>query len=280
MTNRVIIIYHAVDFDGKCSAAIAAAAYEGATLYGWNHYWDIDWEMIRSHDIVIMVDIAFPEVEDMLYLKENFIFFWVDHHVESIKKHGTGFDGLVEVGKGACQLCWEFFYPHLELPSAVRYLADYDIWNHSDEHTLPFQYGMRYYDVKVDDIEMWKQLFSRDDKVLNMILDAGTMCFNFEETSNEYTAKSSFELEFQGHKCIALNSPPNSSLVFKSVGGSDYDIQIIFGYKDGLWKVTMYQDNGRVNVGEIATYFGGGGHEAAAGFKCSTEKMIHLGLIK
>lgn len=265
---KPLVIYHRTDFDGKCSAAVAAAAYQGdVDFYGFNHYDEIDWTYICEHKEVIMVDISFPEVSDMLMLNNQVDLIWIDHHITAIEKHGhLEIKGLQEVGKAACQLCWDYFFPHLETPFAVKHLGLYDIWNHEDKHTLPFQYGMRYLDIQADDQETWKRLFFGSVNTVSHVLETGETCFNFEKTSNAIMAKSSFEGSFEGHQCIFLNAPNKGSLVFKSVGGEDYDIMVVYNYNGKHWSVTLYSD-GRVNVGEIAKKYGGGGHAGAAGFK-------------
>lgn len=279
--NNVLIIYHATDFDGKCSAAVVNKAYEKATLYGWDHYQEIDWDLIRSFDVIFMVDISFPDKRDMKYLRDNFVFFWIDHHSESIKKYkDMMIPGLQENGKGACQLCWEYLFPNIIIPKPVKLLADYDIWKHEDKDTVYFQYGMRMYGIEADNHQTWKELFEYG-RIYSAIKEDGRTAFKYQEQSNKVHAKSSFIVEdFCGHRAIALNSTPGSSIVFESVGGKDFDVMIIFGFSGENWKVTMYNDNGNVNVGEIATKFFGGGHKEAAGFKCDTAKMIEFGLIK
>ena len=280
--SDVLVIYHDADFDGKCSAAIAASAFDGdVDFYGWDHYRDIDWELIQKYETVVMVDISFPDAYQMFSLKNEHNFIWIDHHKTAIEKYGDNcknFEGKQEVGKGACQLCWEYFFPHLELPQSVKLLADYDIWNHSDKNTLPFQYGMRYLNVSADDVHIWKRIFKSDGDLINEIFKIGTICFNFQESQNRYVAKSSFELEFEGYKCIAVNSG-GGSLIFESVNGRSYDIMITFVFTGKHWVVSMYNDNGNVDVGEIAKKYGGGGHVAAAGMKVTTQQMIELGII-
>jgi oligoribonuclease NrnB/cAMP/cGMP phosphodiesterase (DHH superfamily) len=278
--NDVLIIYHEVDFDGKCSAAIAAEAFTDCDFYGWGHYRDINWDLIEKYDTVVMVDISFPEEWMMERLDSLMDFIWIDHHLTSVEKYKSlCLVGKYEVGKGACQLCWEYFFPHLPIPKGVKLLADYDIWDHKDKDTLPFQYGMRYLDIQAEDFFKWKQIFNNDGYLINKIFKLGNICFNFQTSQNEYKAKSTFELEFEGHKCIALNGG-GGSLVFESVNGREYDIMITFSYNSKYWTVSMYNDNGNVDVGAIAKKYGGGGHRQASGMQLATKQMIELGLIK
>ena len=73
--------------------------------------------------------------------------------------------------------------------------------------------------------------------------------------------------------CGKVNSG-GGSLIFESVNGRSYDIMITFVFTGKHWVVSMYNDNGNVDVGAIAKKYGGGGHKAASGFK--VEKLPFL----
>ena len=51
-------------------------------------------------------------------------------------------------------------------------------------------------------------------------------------------------------------------------------MMITFVFTGKHWVVSMYNDNGNVDVGAIAKKYGGGGHKAASGFK--VEKLPFL----
>lgn len=280
MQNKTIIIYHSTDFDGKCSGAIAKMNYPDATMYGYNHYQDINWDLIKQHNIVVMIDISFHDTCDMVYLNDNFSFIWIDHHISAIEKHGElGIAGIQRVGIGACALAWEYFFSDVDMPMAIELLAMYDVFDLSDA-AFHFQYGMRRegIDIRDGDISPWISVFYDNDK-FNQILSDGRICYEAEVESNKYKAKSAFYLDFHGYKAVAINSTPGSSIIFDSLDASKADIKIIFGYNGKKWIVTMYSE-GAVNVGKIASsYPGGGGHMNAAGFKTDINTMVKLGLI-
>ena len=46
-----------------------------------------------------------------------------------------------------------------------------------------------------------------------------------------------------------------------------HDIMLPFAsHKNGKWKLSLYSTKKKINCGEIAKLFGGGGHKGAAGF--------------
>lgn len=265
--NDILVIYHKSDFDGKCSAAIAAAAHQGdVDFYGFGHYDEINWTLIYQYKEVIMVDICFDDVTDMIMLNNMCDLTWIDHHVSAINNcKNMDIKGLRRVGTAACELCWEFFFPHITLPYGVKHIALNDIWNQTDKYTLPFQYGMRYLNIKAEDQEIWKKIFFGDAKLLDEILEVGEVCFNYEKSSNKVYASQAYTGKFEGYNCVFLNGPNKGSLAFESVNGSDYDMMVVYNFNGEIWKVTMYSE--KVDVSKIALKYGGGGHAAAAGFK-------------
>lgn len=281
MKDKKLIIYHDADYDGKCSAAIALYKYSDADLYGFDHYREIDWELIKKYDTVIMVDISFPK-DDMKILNDIVKLVWIDHHKTSIDDlKDLKINGVQKIGIGACQLCWEYFFPEEGVPYSVRLLALWDVWIHKNKDVIYFQYGLRLKNLKAKD-QQWKSLFidhifSKDSSV-NLIIDLGKKCYDYQKSTDENKVKTAFEISFEGYDCIAINSTFDGSMVFKSLE-KDYDIMIVFGFSGEKWKVSLYSDN-NVDVGSIAKKYSGGGHFSASGFKCSTEKMMQLKLIK
>lgn len=238
-----------------------------------------------------MVDISFQK-DDMEMLNKITDLVWIDHHKTAIDDHKhLKIKGIQRTDKAACELCWEYFFPETKTPKAVYLLGKYDIWDHSDEQTLPFQYGIRFYKLEPKDLR-WNNLFEDNEdcfynaefdwhfcksKLFDDILQDGKTCLNYQNQSNEFKSQAAFKTNFEGYDCICINSIYSNSMIFDSLK-KEFDIMIVFGYY-GKWKVSMYT-NKDINVGKIAKKYGGGGHEKACGFSCSTKQMQEFGFIK
>jgi oligoribonuclease NrnB/cAMP/cGMP phosphodiesterase (DHH superfamily) len=139
--------YHSSDLDGICSAAIVKYRYPECELiaidYDYNHH---IFDSVSVGETVFMVDFSALS-EHMRYLKYHTDFIWIDHHKTAIEKCSKlePIAGIREIGKAACELTWEYLFPNKTMPEAVRLLGRYDVWDHSDPNTLPWQYGMRQY---------------------------------------------------------------------------------------------------------------------------------------
>jgi hypothetical protein len=155
------------------------------------------------------------------------------------------------------------------MPTFVKLLAEYDVWNHSDPRTLPFQYGMRQFkDTFPDNQDLWESLF--DVEEVHHICEVGQIIMDYQDSDNaKYCASCAFETELDGLKCIAVNKMLTNSKVFDSVWDREkYHAMLTFGWRKGKWTVSLYSDRNDVDTSVIAKNRGGGGHKGASGFQC------------
>ena len=79
----------------------------------------------------------------------------------------------------------------------------------------------------------------------------------------------SWDLEFDGLKCIAVNKSNPGSQLFDSVWNEEaYDMMVAYQHVKGEhWTVSMYSTKENIDCSVIAKKHGGGGHKGAAGFQ-------------
>lgn len=264
--------YHKIDLDGKCSAAIVKRKYPDCELIGVNYPDRPNLDKIEPGETVFVVDFSF-EPKDMLQIFSNLI--WIDHHKSAIEKaEGWVYEkaeGKREIGKAGCELTWEYLFPDEPMPEAVRLLGRYDVWDHSDRDVLKFQYGMRLEDW-MPEAPAWQSLFNKNTE-LNIredVIRQGIIVTKYEQRRNFAYAKAmAFPVEFEGHKAWAINKALSNSKIFETLPNAQKrPLWILFSYKNGLWRYSLYSAPGSgIDVSEIAVKYGGGGHAGAAGFK-------------
>lgn len=272
----MICFYHSADLDGHCSGALIKMKYPECELYGINYGDEFPWDKVENQH-VIMVDFCLQPFEDMLKLKEKAnALIWIDHHksvIDESKKYPV-IEGFRKNGRAACELVWIYYNISLsDIPTFVYLLGRYDVWDHSDPRTLPFQWGMKQYDTdpsRDSVMEFWNLLF--DVELINRIIEDGSIILKYVKSEDEkYVKALSFETELDGYKAIAVNKMFTNSQLFDSVwDNTKYDIMITFGWKKGSWTISLYTDKEGVDVSKIAKKHGGGGHKQAAGFQCKT----------
>lgn len=264
--------YHNADLDGQCAGASVKNFLRDAELIGINYGDEFPWETIKPEDNVIMVDFSLQPFSDMQRLNKSCNLLWIDHHKSAIEEciySEEMFWGIHRNGIGACALVWEWF--EHSVPLAVRLLAEYDVWNHKDPSTLPFQWGMRMMDTKPENEVLWHSLFEAGQTELDPIIRTGETLLRYQAQENEkYIKSAAFETELDGLKCIAVNKMLTNSQLFDSVWDAEkYHAMLTFGYRKGKWTVSLYSTKQDVDVSTIAKIRGGGGHKGAAGFQCT-----------
>jgi oligoribonuclease NrnB/cAMP/cGMP phosphodiesterase (DHH superfamily) len=256
-------------------------------MIGINYGDEFPWGKIGQNETVFMVDFSLQPFGEMVKLWGGCDLVWIDHNISAIKDSESedyqmsgAIRGLRRDGIGACQLCWEYFCLQNKteeidqpVPYGVKLLAEYDVWNHADLNTLPFQYGMRLEKTKPNHETMedlWEPIFVGVEDFVDAVVKNGETVLRYVKQDNEkYCRAASFTTVLDGLRCIAVNKMLTNSQVFDSVWDPEkYDAMLIFGFRKGQWTVSLYTDKPGVDVSVIAKNRGGGGHKQASGFQC------------
>lgn len=273
--------YH-TDMDGKCAGAIVYKFYKRdrdfdstniespCEFHSINYNNDFPFEIINPNETVIIVDFSLQKEGEFEKLKEiTDKIIWIDHHKTAIEKH-KDFDckGIRKDGISGCELTWEYFYPNLDTPQVVKLLGDYDIWafKYGDD-TNYLQTGIRLYDTNPES-NMWIQWLSGNTS-LNPVLGDGEISLRYRNNYYRGLVEAwSFNVYFEGYRCIACNAGSVSSQLFDSVPEDSYDIMMPFVFDGKQWTVSLYTKRNNIDCSEIAKKHGGGGHKQASGFQC------------
>ncbi len=273
---KVIGIYHSADLDGFTSGAIIKKKFPEAKLIGWDYGNPIPF--IPEGSKVIMSDISFPMVE-MTLIGSECELIWIDHHISAIKAYDEFFSddspppfkAFLDTKMAACELTWMYFYPDSDLPESVKLLGVYDSWRNEDEnywenYVLPYQYGMRLICNSVDTFPV--EVLENNHRCVEIMQVGETVLKYQKEQSKVQCRKASFEIEWNGLKCICLNGGGFNSLVFDSVyNESKHDVMMPFQFNGKKWTISLYSTKENIDCSVIAKSMGGGGHKGAAGFQ-------------
>jgi oligoribonuclease NrnB/cAMP/cGMP phosphodiesterase (DHH superfamily) len=287
--DRIVIMHHN-DPDGYCAAAIANRKVESqgacAAFIPMQYGKPIPYAICKGADVIVMVDFS-ASPEDMFKLKDMCRqFIWIDHHETALDKMGkAGFEtsGTRKVGKSGCELSWEFFFPTLPMPFAVRLIGRYDVWDLDyagpdipKGDVLAFYYGCQGVDLYPQS-EIWGRWLTRATYPTHTVVAGKTILAYLRRTYAQLCDTSAYSVWLDDRRFIALNSNFRGSLQFDSI----YDPKkhagmLVYGQRsDGQWTVSLYSTRDDIHVGEIAAKYGGGGHKGAAGFVCNTMMLFH-----
>ena len=292
------IVYHGVDLDGKCSAAIVwhsvearAARKRGAPCelipldYG-QPLGMADWV---EGEAVYVVDFSLP-LQQMLVIAERYCLVWIDHHKTAIAEaDAAGFDPagrrLADGGEAACLLCWRYFHPGAEVPVAVRLLSDYDTWQNANplrwhRLILPFQLGVRAQHPEPTS-DFWHDLLDMDPRRAKawaerglpiLVAQGGVILASLRDRNRELVTAAAFFTKLDGLSALACNAlHVNSGLFDDAIGRMDVSLFIAFGWQRDHWKLSLWPAPAAkaLDVSAIAKKYGGGGHAGAAGCQCA-----------
>ena len=272
--------YHISDFDGKCSAAIINMRYPKCEFIGIDYSHKFDFNKINSkNEMIFMVDFSL-DIKSMNLLSEKCHLIWIDHH-ETIINDAVLNDfnplGIRKIGKGACELVWNYIYEDSPVPLFVKYLADYDVWK-LYENVFEFQYGLRIEDYSITELSNLIQSSIKDKKIINNIIENGKLIIKYEDNQNKLFKHICFnsDIEFlnQKYKAICINAPFGNSQKFKHIINDNHDLMCVFNFNGTSYKVSLYTEKDNIDCGKIAKYFGGGGHRQAAGFITSNLNFL------
>ena len=281
-----LCLYHEADNDGRASAAIVKRKYPDIKLVGWDYGLPIPWNKIEKADEVILVDLTLQPYEHMVKLSHEKKLVWIDHHSSSVKcyeKNDIPGTVIFEDGIGACVVTWKYYFMDEKVPYGIQLLGEHDVFNHSDENCLPFEYGLKSYDTDPNS-KIWEEIFANRSSgdifgpanLVDMLVREGHVITKYIESNFSFLAKSyAYEKEIDGLKFLVANNPHRTSQYFDSIWDEEkYDGVLSYFWNGLTWKVSVYTYRDDVDLSILAEKYGGGGHKKAAGFETNNIKWI------
>ena len=226
-----------------------------------------------------------------------------DHHsskVDAVEKvNGWGKPNVeitvrCEVGTSGGLVAWDELFPDTEPPQFFQIISDFDTFNLEKgkedfyDRILPFQFGfMAVHDeqpILLPKISkaIAAYLQQPDEEIFVGLMaecfSKGRIIFNYLQQSWAKAAENSaFEAEFEGLRAICINTADKGSMQFDSVYDPEkHDLMFGFEWRKDHWSISLYSESDKVNCGEIAKKFGGGGHAGAAGCQIYGDVFSYL----
>lgn len=265
---KVLIIHH-TDLDGAASAAIVKGALLKETkdidFMKYSYGWSLNESTLKEYDKIYAVDVSFrdnPWVYDLPGLT------WIDHHESIINDHPE-IPGIRKVGVGACELCWQEFFPEYPLNPIIDYLGTYDVWNqerHDWQKVLDIQTGAndKYGndpDLILDDLSNYSGSLLKD------LESRGRLLNNYQD--KQYKSSLSqfcgYIEDFHGLRVLVFNTTNFTSQAFKSLWNPDhFDAMMPWCYSPRMkkFRVSMYTDKPGITLNTIPGF---NGHQKACG---------------
>ncbi len=265
------ICLHHNDADGRASGAIVRRALGPEVALHEINYGDaVPWQRIQASDKVLIVDFSLTR-DDMIAIAQGRQLIWIDHHISAIQEmadSASNLPGLRSLEAAACVLCWRYFFPGIPVPHAVLLISDRDTWSLTEPDSGAFAEGLHQKNTKPENDALWTPLLDDDQAAVNNLIEEGRVLLGARlRAMRRFVNSYGYRVSFEGHNTLAVNRRGDGDMgqYIRDLG---YTLGYCYvdGFQDGKLKTFVTLFSAEVDVAQIASRFGGGGHRGAAGF--------------
>ncbi len=273
-----ICVFHFPCQDGLTSAWVAANYHttHGRTLelYPMSHGNVIDLERLRGKSVLFC---DYSPKRDILETIEPIVtrIQILDHHVSAEAQIADKPYTIFDMKLSGAGLTWNYYHPDEPMPLFIQMIQDRDLWTWKVENSKYFNTGfytkcsVHYYDFPKL-FELYEDVYANPTKVevyneLGKVIDEAQMA---KAQSIALNSIKRVDVWKSIKVCIVNCSTELQSEVGNILSSTDeVDFAVLWRYNHPTedYYISM-RSTGKVDVSQIATSFGGGGHKNAAGF--------------
>lgn len=262
--SNVVCIYHAFCADGFGAAYAVWKALGDDVEYIPASYGQEPPDVTGK--FVIMVDFSYkrPVLLEMAAQADNILI--IDHH-DSAEKELVDLPDNVrtvfDMSKSGAVLAWEFFHSSWTVPYLLLLVQDRDLWQWKLPETKEVSAALF---ASEWTFEAWDGYVTRWDA----LRDGGAMLVQKQEKDVQAICDANEHwVDVCGYVVPAVNclwmhaSDVGHEMCNRHPEGAPFSVSWFFN--GDKVKVSL-RSNGKINCGDIASQYGGGGHPTAAGF--------------
>lgn len=268
--NNTICIYHGNCADGFTAAWVVRLALgKDSDIEYYPGFYQTPPPDVTDK-IVYMVDFSYkkPVMEEMLKQAKKIIH--IDHHVSAIEDLVDVTDPKLEkfyspenTASGA-MLCWQYFFPTVEVPEFINHIDDRDRWQFKLHGTREIQANVFSYDYT---FENWDKLVTQD---LEEQIREGTAIErkhfkDIRELMNVVVRR----MNISGYNVPVANIPYQLGSDMCHALAKNEPFAAYYYDKPDRREFGLRSSPVGIDVSKIAVTFGGGGHYHASGFSVS-----------
>lgn len=279
--SKRVVFYHN-DLDGVASAAIV---YNLTPRSKFHVYKEVQYNQDISKEIelidvfteVYILDFSFDYTTMAHIASRCKRLYWIDHHKSSeiliYPLDEIGNTRIVHDTKRSGAYLTYKYITKKEPPIAIKAVDDYDRWQFQVEGSREFEV-MFLTELKDYSNRVWKDLLiNKPNKMYNELVKTGKLIVNHKKSLVESMVKKGFKIKILNQTMFAVNSSILTSDIGEYVYNNISDVAVIYQIKNEN-KVTLSFRSDKIDVLEIAKYFGGGGHPKAAGCEITLEDFV------
>ncbi len=221
---------------------------------------------------VYMLDFAYsaPVTEELLATAASLTI--IDHHSTNEAVVNMATDALFSLDHSGAVLAWKYFHPGKKIPKLILHIEDMDLWRFHLPHTKELGELVQSYPLEITAFDKLVKGCERKETYRRSILE-GKAIMRFADQQVAKAARNAEEIMFEGYRCLMVNATSQSSYVGHALLKKLPPIALVWSRR-GKKIVVSLRSDGTVDVAKIAQQYGGGGHQAAAGFSFEQEDFL------
>jgi hypothetical protein len=291
------VFYHFPCNDGELSRVIWQNFEPNSFFYKWQHN-DHENEIniinnLPENSNVVFLDLT--PTKDIEKLTSNNKYIIIDHHKNAMlsliekKPHLPNYNILLYTQKGfisenpdknnnlsGCKLTWLYFQKNEDFPSVVNYIGSRDVFDFSNPNTEEYCIGLNHYVKNFNEnkrLDYIKDLLKTDKNDYTFINIGSHLITDYENEAMEICNNYSFD---KFNKLSIIDIKCSNTILYKylieylqqnALKYNDCDILRILHIEtenQKTYSLRSLKEN--IKVDEMARFYGGNGHEKAAGY--------------
>jgi oligoribonuclease NrnB/cAMP/cGMP phosphodiesterase (DHH superfamily) len=183
------------------------------------------------------------------------------HELHEMTRDGR-LHALFDMNRSGAGLAWDFFFLDQPRPALINHIEDRDLWRFKLEGTREVLANLFSYPL---DFEVWDELFAAETS--SLLADGAAIERQRQKTVTDLVRATQRRMVIGGHDVPVANIPH----MFASDAGNIMTAGEPFAacYSDGPEgrSFSLRSTDQGVDVSEVASQYGGGGHRNASGFR-------------
>ncbi|HXV26491.1 MAG TPA: hypothetical protein VD862_00455 [Candidatus Paceibacterota bacterium] len=262
-SKKIVVLYHAECTDGFV-AAWAAFRHFGkkAEYHAVEHQYPMPEKLTGKE--VYTLDFTYPEDITRALMADNERVTSIDHHVSVADVTRMTVGGVYDNDHSGAMLSWKYFHPDVPAPLLVRIVEDYDLHRFSLPETRTIMDFLDLYDFEFTTYTKLARMLDRPMGLRRGLRTGGIVSLYRERAVRSLMGNSTYEVQFDEHKAGAINTEFYHAEI-ATLLAEKYHVGIAWRVRPHGTYVSLRSD-GTVNVADLASRYGGGGHARSAGF--------------
>lgn len=189
-----------------------------------------------------------------------------------ISKHVSNVEVIFDNDHSGSFLTWTYFHGEASMPELIRYIEDRDLWRNKLHRTQEISAALNTYPFS---FEVWDAVMM-EPLAFNNLANEGKGILRYHNGKTEEFTRSARKAMISVFGSMEFHTVPavNAPYFFSSDLGNRLlsvypDAPFSASYrdeKDGSRSWSLRSEDGRVDVQQVASALGGGGHRNASGF--------------